>query len=205
MFGIFVPASVIGGIDPRRGVFFGEVIFIVLCIVGVGRIRIWGQSKENKLSGNLSSMIIAVILVVLLFGQLFAGTAVADYPGNPRWFLNDEEVAATEHTAEYAPGSATDLLYHRILVDHHRPDAPISSGNNVDTGVYTQFPIIPVLQGEADSINEEHITIREGASPIRLGGGAASWVLHYDPAAQLARDRAKVYDNGDVSSYYKNK
>jgi len=194
---IFLSVVSSRGSIRQRGLFYGEVVLIVLvATAAAGAIdnRI-GQSRKYAVGAG-----VGIVLSVLLVSQVAVVGAITDHPAGPRFYLTGGEIDGKEFANDHiSQAVSTDYYYAREVVEFSRPAADYKTGAEV--GGY-QAITGPLFNASVDELaNQPYLALRTDARVHFISGGLYRITWNPELGLDAHPSANRLYAKGDVVIY----
>jgi len=190
------------GASVRRVLLYGEPVLIIVIAVAI-TVTYHHTTQQNR--GNRSSRVAhlstVLIICLLIIAQTGAADIVPDYPDEPRYYLNSNEVAGKEFGMFSVPGTITTDSYYAgetvvfgygSLDERNRDvgDTPGFHGNDT------------MLLNGSDAVaanNWTYLAYRTDVDVYAMEPG--NYRLNWTPTNWLNKSSNRIYSNGDVDLF----
>lgn len=196
----FIGASSLSGwaVSPFRMYWLASLVVVVLISVGLDGIGMRSRSGKTFVS---------VALAVLLVTQLFSAAALPNYPDRPRYYLQEDEIAAKEFGYEFVPGRIwTDGYFADEIIDFERIDRKHHPAVDLDPEGKKYVGIDQQLfQCNVTGQGYDYVAYRSDPDVYRVFDTNFSYSIYeltWDPEARLDPTYGRIYANGNVVLYH---
>jgi hypothetical protein len=182
-----VPFMFIGVVAPNTVAPLRLILYVEFILVTL--ISIWAVKMAN--TSHISRLLAIFIIIFLISSQIFSPHISPDAPGEPRFYLNNQELSAESFSSEYINDKIiTDTYY----VLHMQNRECVSCEEKY---IYDEEAL---LTGAILENQYEYVMYRTEVD-VYWFSRYSNYQLTWNPEKKYDQNYDRVYSNGQVNSY----